>query len=154
MSKKERSDSAHKASEIASLALRKYEPPAESKLRDCHMVYWDKIIKARHEWSEVDLLIASNLAIAFHDLTEYRIRLEQEGPTVMGGRHGNTPIINPMFAVVETTTRRITNLSQKLQVHAQATMGDPRNSKAKNKVKAEFLDAFADEDDDLIARPH
>lgn len=154
MSKKERADSAHKASEIASLALRKYSPPEQAQLRECHMPYWDMIIEARHEWTKIDLLIASQLAVALHDLTEYRIQLEAEGPTVFGGKHGTTPILNPMFSVVENTTRRVTALSQKLQVHAQATMGDPRNSKAKNKAKKEFLESFEDDDEDLIARPN
>lgn len=154
MAKKERVDSPHMAVELAAMAARKYEPPEEVGLKDHHMVYWDKIVKARYEWSDIDLVIAANLAIAFYDLVEYKKILDAEGPTVMGGKHGSTPVLNPMFAVVETTTRRITSLSQKLQVHAQATMGDPRDSKRKNKAKSEYMDAFDDADDDLIARPH
>lgn len=154
MAKKERADSAHKASEIAASALRKYAPPPEVGLKNQHLVYWDKIIKARHEWSDIDLVIAAQLAMALDDLVIIRKKLEQEGLTVLGGKHGNTPVENPLMRSIENTTRRVTMLAQKLQVHAQATMGDPRDSKRKNKAKQEFIEAFGEDEDDLIARPN
>lgn len=152
---KNRSDSVHVAASLAGEAGREIMPPEMAKMKDRHVPFFRMVVAQRHAWNDLDLLLACHLAEALSDLREYKDELDRIGPTVLGGKSGNTVIKNPMFDIVENTTRRVTLLTQKLQVHAQATMGDPRNSRTKNKAKQDYASAFnALDEEDLIAKPN
>lgn len=152
MTKKNRSDSISEIVKANMNAVVEIEPPETSNLTADDMVYWRAIVDARHEWSMIDKFHAANLARTLRMIDFESEMLEDEGSVIMGGKNGTTPVMNPRHTVLDQLSRRATNLSQKLQVHAQATMGDPRDSKGKNRLKREAIEAQHDiEDDGLIA---
>lgn len=151
-----RADSAHVLSGIMQDALKDVNPPEYCKVEEKHLPFWNAIIKVRHSWNELDLIHAANLARTLYEIEYERGELEKEGSIIMVGKHGNVPAENPRSRRIETLVRQSTNLSQKLQVHAQATLGNPRDNRKKNGAKKNALEVFDDleDDDDLIARPN
>lgn len=147
-----RADSAHIQTGLVQEAFKDIKPPSSVVLEPKHMPFWYAIIQARHQWTEIDLFHAANLARCFCAIEEETALLSMEGSIVYVGKRGDVPSENPRSRRVFTLTNQATNLSQKLQVHAQATMGNPRDNVKKNTKKQEMLEAFED-DDDLIAKP-
>lgn len=149
MAKKERADSAHKASEIMKAAQRVIDPPLPLSKEE--RPYFDKIVAAKLEWNAVDFLIACELAYCLHSLTVNRLRLEAEGIQI------DTPdgkIIHPLFGIVDKQTRLSLSLMRSLNVHAAATQGRARDQRTQNTRFREAQEALGDNDDDnLIARP-
>lgn len=152
MSKKDRSDSAHMQSKLAQAALTEILPPDICPLEDSEMPFWRTIISARHEWTEIDKIHAANLARTFQKIEENTSQLKYEGDVLENAR--GTPVMNPRFTVLEQLTRRAAALSQKLHVHASATIGKPDQQPKKNREFAKVASAFEDMDDQLIARPN
>lgn len=153
MAKKERSDTLHKQTEIVKDAIKGINPPDCIKLENQEMPFWYAIIKARAEWTEVDLIHAANLARCMASIETNQRELKLEGDVIVNQR--GTPIMNPRFSVLEQLSRRAVAVSSKIQVHAAATIGESKLSRGKNKAKREAVEAFDDlGDDDLIARPH
>lgn len=148
---KNRADSAHVQTEIVKNVMKDFKPPECVALSEKHMPFWEAIVAVRHTWTDIDLFHAANLARTLCSIEEETSLLEMEGTKIEN--HRGTPVMNPRFAALQQLTSRATTLSQKLQVHAQATMGNPRDQKKKNKVKMDAIEAFHEEDDDLIARP-
>lgn len=150
-----KSTSSHVISEITASALVEIEPPVEAGLDDEHMPYWRDIIQTRHEWTKVDLRHAANLARNWYDIDQLNMAIKENGYTVWGGKNGTTKVANPELTARESLIRQSVTLSAKLQVHAQATMGESREQKSRNNKKREAVQAFdALDDDDLIARPN
>lgn len=150
---KNRSDSQHIMTDIAKSAAVKIMPPESCPLEKEEMPFWDSIIAARVNWTNIDLMHAANLARCMHSIEKNTKLLRIEGDVLENAR--GTQIMNPRFTVLEQLTRRSVALSGKLQIHAQATIGKPETNRKKNAVKNELsnaLDAF--DDDDLIARPN
>lgn len=113
--------------------------------------FYEAIVRARTDWTDVDLTHAANLARCQADIEDCERLLKAEG-TVIDNNRG-TPVMNPRHTALEQLSRRSVALSRMLQVHAIATVGPSEDRRTKNKVKREALDAFNDDDDDLIARP-
>lgn len=153
---KERSTTANEIVNIAQKALEAISPPPEANLRECHLPYFKDIVDARHEWTRVDLRHAANLARVWYDIDVLNKDIEREGYTIYGGKSGKTLVQNPSILLRESLLRQSVTLSTKLQIHAQATMGESRDQKDRNKKKKEVLDGFnsLDDDTDLIARPN
>lgn len=152
--KKPRSDSTHVESNLLANALMEIKPLATTPLSEEEMQFWPIIVSARHEWTDIDLLHAAQLARAMHAQEIETQLLKEEGTIIKGGRHGVTNITNPRVLVLAEITRRTIMLSQKLQVHAQATMGISRNQQKKNGKQKDLKAAFDSlEDARLIARP-
>lgn len=150
---KDRADSSHVMTELAREATREILPPEVTPLEESEMPFWKAIIQARHTWTDVDLLHAANLARSFKKIEENTVMLRIEGDVLINAK--GTPVMNPRFAVLEQLTRRAAALSQKLQVHAQATIGKPETNNKKNAAKQKIAQTFNDlDDDDLIARPN
>lgn len=150
---KNRADSAHIISEITTAATKRIEPPECVKLDEEHIPFWDIITKPRHEWTDIDLVHAANLARCLYSIEENTRLLKLEGDVVENAR--GTQVMNPRFSALEQLSRRSVALSQKLQIHALATMGNPRDNRKKNAVKRNAIEAFGvdKDEDDLIARP-
>lgn len=146
-----RADSSHVQTEIMQEAFKDVKPPSCITLEPKHLPYWYAIIQARHKWNEIDLFHAANLARTLCMIEEETILLSMQGSTIKNDR--GTPVMNPKFGALQTLTTRACTLSQKLQIHAQATMGNPRDQRNKNSKKQDVLEAFEDDEDDLIAKP-
>lgn len=150
---RKRADSAHEQSKIMADALKGKKPPAHLKLREGDEPFWNAIINARAEWTDVDLAHAANLARCQADIETVQKMLDQEGMVVKNER--GTMVANARFAILETLSRRSVAISSKIQVHAAATIGESKLSNGKNKAKRKSLEAMEEvEDDDLIARPN
>lgn len=146
--KRTRSDSIESLTKTMQSALAEINPPPTAMLDDADMVYWKDIIDARHDWSKVDLHHAANLARTLRMIDDESSMLKAEGSVTLGGKSGNTSIMNPRHTVLEQLSRRAAALSQKLQVHSQATMGNPRDNVKKNKNKKDMMGGVSDLDDD------
>lgn len=146
-----RVDSAHIRAKIVKDALTGREPPKNCELRECDKPFWDAIVAARAQWTDVDLFQAVNLARWQADLEEIQKALEAEG-LVLVSSTGNQ-YINPKFLIAEKLAANITRVSVKIQVHATATIGEAKLSREKNALKRHAIEAM-EEADDLIARPN
>lgn len=146
--KKTRSDSIESLTKTMQSALAEINPPPTAGLDEYDMVYWKDIIEARHEWSKIDLHHAANLARTLRMIDDESAELKVEGSVTLGGKNGNTPVMNPRHVVLEQLSRRAAALSQKLQVHSQATMGNPRDNVKKNKNKSGMISGLSDMDED------
>lgn len=151
---KKRSDSSHVQTEIMSKAAKGINPPDCVTLRECDLPFWKAITMARNDWTVVDLIHAANLSRCLADIEEETNKLHEEGSVILGGKSGETKVKNPRADILETLSRRAMAISAKIHIHAAATQGESKLSKAKNTAKRESIEAFEDEDDGLIARPH
>lgn len=149
-----RSDSSHVQTEIMADALKGIKPPACVKLEAKHMPFFNFIVEARQQWTNIDLVHAANLARCLYEIEYESEMLAGEGSITLGGKNGMTPVMNPRVTVLDQLSRRAVSLSSKIQVHAAATVGEAKLSKGKNTAKREAIQAMEDTDDDLIARPH
>lgn len=148
-----RSDSSHVQTEIMNKAAKGVTPPDCVVLREKDLPFWKAITQARHDWTVIDLIHAANLSRCLADIEEETKALHQEGTVIMGGKNGTAYVKNPRADILETYSRRAMAISAKIQVHAAATQGESKQAKAKNTAKREAIEAFEDEDDNLLARP-
>lgn len=148
MTKRTRSDSIESLTKTMQSALAEINPPETSNLTASDMIYWKAIIEARHDWNSIDLFHAANLARTLRMIDDEASELEAEGSVIWGGKNGNTKVMNPRHTVLEQLSRRAAALSQKLQVHSQATMGNPRDNVKKNENKKNMMGGLSDLDDD------
>lgn len=148
-----RTSSVHVQTEIAQSVVMGIKPPKTVRLKKEHMPFWDEIIKARADWTEIDKVHAANLARCLYDIEINQELLEQETHVIFGGKSGNTLVMNPRHTVIQQLTARALNLSTKLMVHATATVGDAEEVRNKNAHKRKVSEQLGDEDEDLIARP-
>jgi hypothetical protein len=122
--KRNRSDSVTSSVRAAQNASRgELLPPAHVTLRECDLVFWNAIVRARayDTWTDVDLAKAANLARCQADIERISIELNKEGDTLVNER--GTVVVNPKHALLETLTRREIALSRAIHVHAEATVG-------------------------------
>jgi 5-deoxy-D-glucuronate isomerase len=133
-------------------ALKKIEPPLP--LDDSERMFWDKIVIARHEWTEIDKVLAVNLARCLAQYEVEQALVKAEGSVIVNER--GTKVMNPRHSVIEQLTRRCVCLSGKVHVHAAATMGEVSAVRKKNAKKQEASKAFEalEDEADLIARPN
>lgn len=124
-----------------------FMPPAEAKLTDADMVYWNAIVRARarEEWDDNQLQVASQLARTRRQIQEQEESLAAEGMVVVNDR--GTQICNPRVSVVEQLTRRQMALMRSLQVNATASTGQAAHNQAKRSAEK---NARAQAQDDLI----
>lgn len=144
--KRNRSDSASAAIRaVQAAALGPLDPPAHVALRPGDRPFWDGIVtsRARHLWTESDLVTAANLARTQADIERLQKVIDQNGYIMEDGK------LNPVAVLVETLTKRVVSLSRALLVHSIATVGESRDV---GKALANERNAAAEEDDDLIPR--
>ena len=153
--RRKRSDSAAYQTSIMQDALKGKAPPAYVKISAEERPFWDAVIKARAEWTEVDLVHAAALARAQAAIEKESVLLSKEG-TVIETKSGNQ-MLNPRIRALQALTTLSLNYSVKIQVHAVATTGKAEENINKNKAKKQALDAAENNalelEDGLIARP-
>lgn len=152
MTKRTRSDSVTAALAATQAAgSETIRPPGHVTLRDGDWPYWESIVRARAKdsWNNSDLENAASLARCKADVERIQLEIESEGDVIENAR--GTPIINPKHSLIETLTRRAMALSRMLHVHAEATVGESRDSGKKAKLQRD-AERTADElgGDDLI----
>ncbi|MFC0633281.1 hypothetical protein [Brevundimonas balnearis] len=153
--RKQRIDSATAAVEVMVKAAREIEPPAHAPLHDDAESFWDDIIaaRARSEWNDHDLAIASDLANAMAQLVENRQTLRSEGEviTTFDGE-ACKPFANPRVAVVHGLTAQIKAARQSLSIHGRAA-GEARDVGRRRAAAKEIEAGNPLAEDDLLARP-
>lgn len=141
-------------SAFQSAALGPIEPPATVRLRDGDRPIWDSIVlvRAREEWSEIDLHHAGNLARCLADIERISGEIGAMGDVFTNDR--GTPIVNPRHALLETLSRRAVALTRLLHLHASVMVGRPADVANGRSVEREArATAATKDDDDLLASP-
>lgn len=152
--RRKRADSATYQATIMQSALKGKTPPAYVKIAPAELPFWDAVIAARAEWTEIDLVHAAALARALAAIESESALLATEG-CVIKMKGGDK--LNPRIRALQALTTLSLNYSVKIQVHAVATTGRAEENINKNKAKKQALDAAANNaealEDGLIARP-
>lgn len=156
MAKRQRIDSASEQMKVAAATFRKIEPPSHIQLTDEQLVFFSDILDefSKEEWTAHSLSVAAFLARDLEHLNKAQLTLEREGETVVTPKGGVT--VNPLRTVVQTLSGSILNKRKALALDARSRK-DPRDTAARrSKAKAieDSVAAAADDDEDLIARPH
>lgn len=150
--RKARSDSAASAVQaMLNASLGDLEPPLQCVLREGDRVYWGAVTRARarDEWSETDLVVATQLARCLHDIEKEARILDEEG-TVMVNERG-TQIVNPRVSVLEQFARREMALMRTLRMGGRIA-GDTRDSLQTRKIESNSRKLKQElEKDDLLA---
>jgi hypothetical protein len=126
-------------------------PPEHAPVREEAFPFWEGIIRARarEEWSEVDLVVASQLAQCQSDIAEEDVALRCEGKVVVNQR--GTQIMNPRATVLEQLSRRQLALMRALRMGGQAA-GDSRDEAGRRKIEKQSRELREElAEDDLLA---
>lgn len=148
--RRKRSDSATAAVAASqAAALGPLPPPAYVTLRECDRPFWDAIVQARPRdtWDGPDLASAATMARAQADIERLQADITRCGEYTVNG--AGSQVLSPQVKLLELLTRRVMALASALHVHAQATIGDGRDTA---KALANERQARAEPDDDLIPR--
>lgn len=102
------------------------EPPKHTQLRDGDRPFWDDVVRARarEEWTEVDLVVAAQLARCQADIERESKTLDDEGS--VGTNFRGTAVMNPRVTVLEQLARREMALMRALRMGGKSG-GDPRD---------------------------
>lgn len=152
--KRPKSDTAA-AAVSAALAAAKglLQPPQHVSLPGEALKYWPGVVcaRARDDWTEVDLVVAAQLAKCQADMAEEDAALDLEGKVIKNDR--GTPVMNPRTAVMEQLARREMALMRALRIGGRAG-GDPRDGAGRAKTEQTARRARSEveaEADDLLA---
>jgi len=152
MARKSRSDSAASAVQaMLNAAKQTPQPPAHTPLRQGDEPFWEGIVRSRavDEWTETDLVLASQLARCQRDIEVEQGLLYREGTTLVNER--GTVVVNPRGSVLELYSRRQLSLMRSLKMVGVST-GDPRDLTKKRTLERQSrLVRLEVEDDGLLA---
>ena len=125
--------------------LRAKKPEAPEHLRECDLLFWDKIVSARDftSWTAIDLEHAANLAQTLADIRSLRGEIDRDGLMVDGKK-------NPAADMLDVFVKRSLALSRSIQVHSGATVGHARDMKKRNQKQKEVIEARQVYDDDSL----
>ena len=150
--KRTRSDSAAAAVKaMVNAAKDGLQPPAHVKLRKGDAVFWEGVVRARarDEWTEIELVVAGQLARCLHDIEKEQALLDAEG-TVMPNERG-TMVVNPRVSVLEQFARREMALMRTLRMGGRVA-GDARDQAGVRKVERQSRKLRQElAEDDLLA---
>jgi hypothetical protein len=134
------------------------KPPSFMKLRPGDLPYWHAVIRARARemWTDVDLIMAANLARAMNEIELQQAAIVKEGASVKNGK--GTPVANPRFNAITQLTDRVTRMMRLLHVHPAATAGRAADEGARMRSEREAEDildgdGLSAEDAALLATP-
>ncbi len=152
MTKKKPSNSASAAIDAALNAAKPLpELPKHVNLRPGDLPFWENILRARarDEWTDVDLVVAAQLARCQYDIETESITLDAEGSVVDNQR--GTKVMNPRHAVLEQLARREMAIMRSLRLTGSST-GDTRDLEKARKLQRQ-AEAARNEvtEDDLLA---
>lgn len=133
-------------------AAREIVPPSNVPLAKDDLPFFASVIAefARSDWTAHQLELAALLARTMADLEREQSLLRAEG-AVVDGKFG--PVVNPRKLVVQMHAGNILGFRRSLSLHGRAQGGEARDV-AKRRLAAKEIEAGAELDDDLIARPH
>ncbi|ATQ78290.1 TerS protein [Massilia violaceinigra] len=152
--KRTRADSAASAVKaMVDAAKPDIEVPNYVTLTASAVPFWTGVVRARarDEWTDVDLVVAAQLAQCQADIAEEDQALRVEGRVIMNDR--GTPVMNPRTIVMEQLARREMALMRTLRMGGRVA-GDSRDQAGKRKVEREsrkLRDELEEEDDGLLA---
>jgi hypothetical protein len=152
--KRTRADSAASAVKaMVDAAKPDIQPPACVSLTASAEPFWAGVVRARarDEWSDVDLVVAGQLAQCQADMAEEDEALRIEGRVIKNDR--GTPVMNPRTTVMEQLARREMALMRTLRMGGRIA-GDARDEMGKRKTETAARRArkeVEEEEDDLIA---
>jgi glutamine synthetase len=129
------------------------QPPAHVELTPSAMQFWPGIVgaRARDEWTDVDLVVAAQLATCQADMADEDALLRAEGKVIENQR--GTPVMNPRTTVMEQLARREMALMRALRIGGRAGGADPRVGLDRAKVERQARSVREElEDEDLLAR--
>jgi len=153
--RKPRSDSvAAMIGAMANAALPELRPPRHCKLRKGDRPFWKAIVRARarDEWSDVDLIVAAQLARCQADIEREQHLLDIE-TTVRENKRG-TMVMNARVTVLEQLARRELALLRTLRLGG-TVLGSGRDASAARAVEADarrVREELEDDEDELLAR--
>jgi hypothetical protein len=111
-----------------------------------------KIMRSREAalgFSDYELVLCVQLAkntLLMDELTE---RLKTEGPIILGGRTGNTPVQNPLFTARDSCSRVALGLTRMLGLAAPTGTDQHKRNQADRKAR-EAIEAASEHDESLI----
>lgn len=149
-----RADSAASAVQaMVAAAQPDIEVPDYVTLTESAQPFWAGVVRARtrEEWTEVDLVVAAQLAQCQADIAEEDLALRTEGRVITNER--GTPVMNPRTTVMEQLARREMALMRTLRMGGRVA-GDSRDMAGKRKVERQSRALRAEleeEDDGLLA---
>jgi hypothetical protein len=147
-----RADSATAAiAAMANAAKGALQPPGYVTITDSALPYFDAVVRARarDEWAECDLVVASQLAQCMADMADEDAELRIEGKVVTNDR--GTQIMNPRTTVLEQLARREMALMRTLRMGGRIA-GDSRDQAGTRKIERESRKLREElEEDDLLA---
>lgn len=126
-------------------------PPAYVQLTPSALPYWGDVVRARarDEWTEVDLVVAAQLAQCMADMADEDAELRIEGKVVKNDR--GTQVMNPRTTVMEQLARREMALMRTLRMGGRVA-GDSRDEAGRRKIARESIRLRDElEEDDLLA---
>jgi hypothetical protein len=122
-------------------------------LTESALPFWAGVVRARtrDEWTEVDLVVAAQLAQCQADIAEEDAALRLEGKVIKNDR--GTPVMNPRTTVMEQLARREMALMRTLRMGGRIA-GDTRDQLGKRKIERQsraLRGELEEEDDGLLA---
>lgn len=139
--KRQRSDNVEVQTKLMREAITGIAPPAYIELGEDERPFWDTIIAARADWTNIDLHNAAALARVHYMIEHQSKLLMAEGPMITN-KAGNE-IANPRIKVLGDLARLNLSYSVKMQVHAHATVGNLEDQVTKNKAKRQMIESHA-----------
>ena len=127
------------------------QPPPYVTLTASAKPYWCGVVRARarDEWSDVDLVVAGQLAQCQADMADEDAELRAEGKVIKNDR--GTMVMNPRTTVMEQLARREMALMRTLRMGGRIA-GDTRDELGKRKIERQSRKVREElEDDDLLA---
>ena len=127
------------------------EPPQHVRLRARDKPFWYGVIgaRARDEWTDADLVVASQLARCQSDIEIEQIALDEETAVIPNAR--GTLCVNPRVSVLEQYARREMALMRTLRMGGRVA-GDARDEAGRRKLERNVKQMREELlDDDLLA---
>jgi hypothetical protein len=129
------------------------QPPEYVSLTPSALPFWAGVVRARarDEWSDVDLVVAGQLAQCQADMEEEDEALRVEGRVIKNDR--GTPVMNPRTTVMEQLARREMALMRTLRMGGRIA-GDARDELGKRKIERasrKLRGELEEEEDGLLA---
>lgn len=120
--RKPRSDSVQAQVNLASSAAQSLQWPPEVSLpandrdREVALAAYQRIISCRplEYWRPADFIMAGDLAICIAWRDRLQRDIDRDGPTVLGGKAGNTPVKHPAMQALEHYRSSVIQLSRAL----------------------------------------
>lgn len=152
MTKRTRADSAASAVKaMIDAAKGEIKPPAHVHMRERDLPFWAGVVRARarDEWTDADLVVASQLARCQSDIEQEQLALDGESSVIANER--GTMVVNPRVSVLEQLARREMALMRSLRMGGRVA-GDSRDEAGRRKVQRGAEKARKElEDEDLLA---